>query len=70
MGHDWGFRNLHCVDLKTAGDKTGDPLLFFIFLLVLSSDLKIQKGFQVPGKSGFREGADAAKPMGRFITVI
>lgn len=29
MEHDWGFRNLHCVDLKTAGDKMGDPLFFF-----------------------------------------
>lgn len=34
MEHDWGFRNLHCVDLKTAGDKMGDPLFFFFFFFL------------------------------------
>lgn len=52
------------MDLKTAGDKMGTHSSFF--LLVLSSDLKIQKGFQVLGKPGFREGADAAKSMSQI----
>lgn len=36
------------------------------FILVLSSDLKIQKGFQVSGKSAFQEGADTSKPMSQI----
>lgn len=50
------------MDLKRVGDKVGDTL-FFLFILVLSSDLKTQKGFQVPAKSGFQEGAYTSKSM-------